>query len=121
MQYDLDIRSEQAELFLHIRNIVLSFEGINELKNPKQTSYRDSLSTVCMLRVRKGTVRLSFANGARMNKRYPELRGEAKIVRYIEFTSTKVVDEKLLRAMIKESLFLNIEKEAIKELRKTSL
>lgn len=120
MQYDLDICSDQAELFLHLRSVILSFEAIKEKKNAKLTSYYDSYSTVCMLRVRKGKVRLSFANGARMYEQFKELLGNSRIVRFVEFSSIEDVDEKRINALLEESLLLNIEKAAIKELRKNT-
>ena len=120
MQYDLDIRSDQSTLFLQLRSVILSFDTIREKKNPKQTTYYDTLSTVCMLRVRKGKVRLSFANVAKMKERFSELLGDAKIVRYIEFSTLDDVDSGQIKEMIEESLLLNIEKAAIRELRKNT-
>jgi hypothetical protein len=54
MQYDLDALSAQAELFLHLRSIILSFHQIKEKRNAKQTSYYDTYSAICFLRVRHG-------------------------------------------------------------------
>ncbi len=119
MQYDLDIRSEHAVLFLHLRSVILSFEQIKEKKNPKQTSYYDSYSTVCMLRVRKGKVRLSFANGARMHEQFKELLGDSRIIRFVEFSSIEDVDVETIKAMIKESLILNLEKYELRMLKKS--
>ena len=39
MQYDLDIKGPQADIFKRIRKILLSYPQIKELKNAKQTSY----------------------------------------------------------------------------------
>jgi len=41
MQYDLDIKSEFADIFKAIRKILLSYPQIKEIKNAKQTSYAD--------------------------------------------------------------------------------
>ncbi|MEN8147633.1 MAG: DUF1801 domain-containing protein [Campylobacterota bacterium] len=117
MQFDLDIRSEQSGLFLHLRDMILSFDTLKEKKNAKQTSYYDQYSAICFLRVRKEKVRLSFANGGRLNKQFKELTGDSKIVRFMEFSSVADVDNKRVKAMIEESLLLNIEKAAIKDLR----
>lgn len=120
MQYDLDICSDQAELFLHLRSCILSFKAIKEKKNAKQTSYYDSHGVICFLRVRKGKVRLSFANGTRMSSAFAELLGDSKIVRYIEFLTISEVNDKRIEEIIAESLLLNIEKAAIKELRNST-
>jgi len=110
MQYVLDIISEQRELFLHVRSVMLSFEQIKEVKNAKQTSYSDQYSTVCMIRVRKGKVHLSFANGASLSERFTTLKGEGKIVRYVDYSNMDDVDVPFLKELITESLMLNMEK-----------
>jgi hypothetical protein len=117
MQYALDTHSELSELFLTLRSIILNHGEIKELRNAKQTSYKDRYSTICMIRVRKGVIRLSFANGAKMTEKFPQLRGEAKIVRYLEFTTEEDVNTALLRALIEESLLLNIENDSLKQLK----
>ncbi len=118
MQFDLDICSDHSELFLHLRSIILSCTAIKEKKNAKQTSYYDEYSAVCFLRVRQGKVRLSFANGASLKKQFQTLLGESKIVRYLEFTTINDVDKVLIKEMINESLLLNIEKKAVREMKK---
>ena len=110
MQFDLDIHSPQAELFNYLRSIILSFDHVYEVQNAKQTSYKDSYSTVCMMRVRQNKVRISFANGATMSEQFPSLRGCAKIVRYVEFSTIKEIDVPVLKEMLSESLLLNMEK-----------
>lgn len=117
MQFDKDIISEQAELFKYLREQILSHEMIKEIKNAKQTTYNDNYSSVCMLRVRRGIVRLSFANGARLQQQYSELVGDSKKVRYLDFHTIKEVDKTSLKAMIEESLLLNMEKYELKRLR----
>ena len=120
-QYDLDLRCEQADLFLRLRTIILSFDTIIEIKNAKQTSYKDGYSTVCMMRVRKGVVRLSFANGAKMQAMFPELLGEAKIVRYLEFNVVDEVQKERIEAIIQESQLINMEKYELQKLRCNAL
>ena len=117
LQFDLDAHSDHAALFLKLREIILSYSEINEIKNAKQTTYKDSYSTVCMLRVRQNVVRISFTNGTRLQKQFPELRGDSKIVRYVEFQSIEELDEITIKAMIEESLLLNMEKYELKRLK----
>lgn len=117
MQYEIDITSEHRNLFLYLREIILSHIKISEVKNAKQTSYKDGYSTVCMMRVRQGLVRVSFANGTKMQEQFPLLKGDSKIVRYLEFREVKEVDVELFEAMIKESLILNLEKYELRLLR----
>ena len=116
-QYDLDLQSPQATLFKSLHKIICDFPQIKEIKNAKQTSYKDSYSTVCMMRVRNKKVHLSFANGAKMQETFTELLGKGKIVRYLEFIDTKEIKEKRLQMMIQESLLLNMEKYELRKLR----
>jgi len=117
MQFDVDTHSEQAELFLALRLLILSCNDIVEIKNAKQTSYKDSYSTVCMMRVRQRKVHLSFANGAKMQEIFPELLGDGKIVRYLEFNTADEIQTEHLEAMLRESLFINMEKYELRKLR----
>ena len=117
MQYNLDIRSPQAEVFKALRKIICQDKQIKEIKNTKQTSYKDAYSTVCMMRVRQGKVHLSFANGFKMQETFTELLGEGKIVRYLEFIGIEEIQTERLKAMIAESLLLNMEKYELRKLR----
>ncbi|CAA6805437.1 MAG: Unknown protein [uncultured Sulfurovum sp.] len=50
MQYDLDIQGEFSEVFKRIRDLLLSYPEIKELKNAKQTSYSDKHGVIIMMR-----------------------------------------------------------------------
>jgi len=49
MQFDKDINGKYAEIFLKLREILLSFQDIKETKNAKQTSYRDKCAIIAMM------------------------------------------------------------------------
>ncbi|MDA3947185.1 MAG: hypothetical protein PF439_10960 [Helicobacteraceae bacterium] len=65
-----------------------------------------------------GKVRLSFANGAALHKQFSTLLGGAKIVRYLEFSTLRDIDDLFVKRLIDESLLLNMEKDALNDLRK---
>jgi len=117
MQYDLDVHSDHSELFLALRDLILSHKEITEIKNAKQTSYKDRYSTICMMRVRHNVVRLSFANGVKMQLMFSELLGEGKIVRYLDFSTIHEIKKAKLDAMMQESLLINMEKYELRKLR----
>jgi hypothetical protein len=48
IQYDIDSKGEFAKLFKAIRNILLSYPQLKEVKNAKQTSYADEYGMVVM-------------------------------------------------------------------------
>jgi hypothetical protein len=118
MQYDLDLRGEFADIFKAIRKILLSYPQIKELKNAKQTSYRDEYGVVVMMRDRGDVFVVAFGKGSKLQEQYPMLGGCGKIVRHLYFKTLDEVDEMLLRAMIEENFVLNMEAFEMKELRK---
>ena len=119
MQFDKDINGKYADIFLKLRDILLSYDEMTELKNAKQTSYRDSYGVVAMMRDRGDKFVVSLGKGVALQEKYPFLEGEGKIVRHIYFQSLEDVDEGLFREIIEESLILNMEAFELKMLRKS--
>ncbi|MCK5853639.1 MAG: hypothetical protein KAG56_00370 [Sulfurovaceae bacterium] len=119
MQFDKDINGKCADIFLKLREILLSYEEMTELKNAKQTSYRDSYGVVAMMRDRDDKFVVSLGKGVALQKKYPFLEGEGKIVRHLYFQSLEDVDEGIFREIIEESLILNMEAFELKMLRKS--
>ncbi len=117
MQYDQDMRGAFAEIFQRIRTILLSYSQITEIKNAKQTSYRDAYGVVIMMRTREERLVVAFGRGAELQVHYPMLQGSGKIVRHLYYRNIDEVDEGLLRAMIEESFVLGMEAEERKRLR----
>jgi len=118
MQFDKDINGKYAEIFLKLREILLSFSEIKETKNAKQTSYRDEYAVVAMMRDRGDTFVVSLGKGYLLQEKYPFLEGNGKIVRHLYFSDISDIDEGLLRGIIEETLILNIEAHEMKRLRK---
>ena len=116
-QYEIDNRSGFSELLQAIRNILLSYPDITEVRNAKQTSYHDSYGVVLMVRSKGDTFVLAFGKGAKLQEQYPTLVGNGKIVRHLYLKSLAQLDESLLRALIEESLILNMEAYEMKLLR----
>ncbi len=105
------------EIFEKIRSIVLSFEGVSESKSTHQTAFKDRYSTVLMLREYEDRVTIILAKGAELEKDYPFLEGDAKVVRHIEIYDIGDLDEDLLREIIKETMILNMEHYELKKLK----
>jgi hypothetical protein len=116
-QYDIDNRGVFSELFQAIRKILLSSPQITEIQNAKQTSYRDAYGMIIMMRSRGDLFVLAFGKGAKLQEKYPMLKGTGKVVRHLYFKDIEELDETLLREMIEESLILNIEAYEMKKLR----
>ena len=69
------------------------------------------------MRVREEGLRLTFAQGAKLQPKYPFLRGDGKVVRYLLLQNEEEVDEKCLKEMIEESLVLTLEHKEMRTLR----
>jgi len=117
-QYDIDNHGQLAPLFQAIRDILLSYSHITQIKNAKQTSYRDEYSTVVMIRGRGNLLVLAFAKGHKLQEHYPILEGTGKIVRHLYLKNLTDIDEPLLREMIEESSILNMEAYEMRELKR---
>ncbi len=117
MQFDIDMIGEFSEIFIKVRDIVLSYKEIKEIKNAKQTSYRDALGVVVMMRGKVDTFVLAFGKGAVLQKRYPFLQGDGSIVRHWNLYKIFDLNEGLLREIIEESMILNIEYCELKKLK----
>jgi len=118
MQFDKDIEGKFSDIFIRLRKILLDFEGIEEIKNDKQTSYRDETGRILsMLRSDEEKLTMAFGQGAKMQKKFPMLHGSGKMVRHIYFRNEDEVDENLIKDMIEESIVLNLEVSEMKKLR----
>jgi len=117
LQYNIDIHGEFAVIFKKIRAILLSYTQIKEIKNAKQTSYRDEYGVIVMMRTKGNVFVVAFGKGATLQEQYSMLKGSGKIVRHLYFKMLDEVDEKLLRQMIEESFILGMEAYELKKLR----
>ena len=117
MQFDKDMQGKYAELLHYLRSILLDYAEIEEIKNPKQTSYHDRCGMVIMLRAREDRYVVAFGRGAKLQERFPLLQGSGKVVRHLYYQSIDEVDEVQLREMIEESFVLGMEAEEMKVLR----
>jgi hypothetical protein len=118
MQFDIDISGEHSELFIRIRDILLDFDEIKEVKNAKQTSYKDSFGVVVMMRSKGNILVLSFGKGAQLQEKYSFLTGDGLIVRHWNLYRKSDFDEEVFRKIIEESMILNMEYHELKKLRR---
>jgi len=61
----------------------------------------------------------AWGQGAKLQKKFPFLEGEGKIVRHWNLKNMQSFDEATFRAMIEESMILGMEADAMKHLKKT--
>ena len=118
MQYNIDINGEFAELFLEVKNILLSFKNIKETKKKMITSYFDEFSGICYLRTDENGLIIGFFKGGILIKKYPFLTGSGKHMKHLKYSSLKDLDKNLVKEIIEESIILNIEKDELNKLKK---
>lgn len=118
LQYDIDMQGEHRVHFKDIRKILLSYKQMKELKNAKQTSYRNAYGVVVMMRGKGDVLVLAFGKGSKLQEKYPILQGSGKIVRHLYVKASDVLDEVLLREMIEESVIVGMEESEMKVLKR---
>jgi len=104
MQFEKDMKSEHKELFLKVRSLLLSFEGIEEVKKVRITSYSDVNGGICHLRTMPYGVDIGFLKGAKMLDDKRVLSGNGKAVRVLKVTN---FDEVLIGNYVGMALQLN--------------
>ena len=118
MQFDIDMRSEYQDIFKKLRELILSYPQMRELKNAKQTSYSDEFGVVIMLRGSKNGFVLSFGRGAKLATKFPQLSGNGKVVRQLIIKDKSNLDLEVVKKLLEESFILGIEHKALQELAK---
>ena len=116
MQFDIDMQGAYKEIFTELREIILSYPQMSELKNEKQTSYSDEYGVVVMLRGSKNSFTLSFGRGAKLASKFPQLTGNGKVVRQLIVKDNNSLNLKLVKVLLEESFILGLEHQALKEL-----
>ena len=83
MQFDKDLVSPHRALFLEVRAYLLSFEGMQEVKKTRITTYAHSTGNICHLRTMPHGVDLGFLKGSKMNDELRLLQGNGKAIRVL--------------------------------------
>lgn len=89
MQYEIDLASEHKNLFLEIRQVLLSFPDIVETKKPRITTYSNQHGGICHLRTMAHGCDIGFLKGARMADKFELLSGSGKAIRVYSMAELK--------------------------------
>lgn len=81
MQYEIDLQSEHKKLFLEAIEFLLSFEGIEETKKKRITTYSDKNGGICHMRTMTYGIDFGFLKGAKMKDKLGLLTGDGKAIR----------------------------------------
>ena len=122
MQIDKDLNSDQAELFLDVREFITSeiekyVQKVKEKYSENITSLfcKEFNSGFCYLRVKDDYVHIGWFNGSKINDKLGFLFGKGK---HIRGQIVKSLDEECKKAIsfyVEQSYICLVEKAALKE------
>jgi hypothetical protein len=83
MQFDIDMASTNKDLFMRVREVLLSYEGMIETRKPRITTYSFGKGGICHMRTMPHGVDIGFLKGARMADQHSRLHGNGKAMRIL--------------------------------------
>ncbi len=104
MQYDNDLKSDYKKLFLEARAFLLSFDGIQEIKKERITTYANKGGGICHLRTMPYGIDLGFLKGAKMEDKPGLLTGKGKAIRILPLQE---LNKKAIAYYIKQAIEIN--------------
>lgn len=104
MQFDKDIQSKHKDLFLQVRNLLLSKEGIVETKKERITTYSYNKSGICHLRTMPYGVDIGFLKGIQLTDHFDLLIGCEKTIRILPLKSFSKI---IINHFVNEAIQIN--------------
>lgn len=105
MQFEKDMKSVHKDLFLMIRRLILSFEGIEESKKTRITTYANQYGGICHLRTMPYGVDIGFLKGSRIQDDKGLLVGKGKAIKVLKL---ECYQEELIRSYLEKAISLNV-------------
>ncbi len=110
IQFEKDIQSKYRRLFLKVRALLLSYDGMIETKKDRITTYSFESSGVCHMRTTKDGVDIGYLKGAQIKDKFHVLTGKTKKMRVHKILANAPFNEAEIRYYIEEGLALNRER-----------
>ncbi len=107
MQYEIDLQSEHKNLFLEAREFLLSFDGIEETKKERITTYSDKNGGICHMRTMPYGIDFGFLKGAKMKDNLGLLTGDGKAIRVLPL---KEMNKEAVKYYIEQAIEINAKK-----------
>jgi hypothetical protein len=117
MQFDIDMQGPFSDLFLHIRDILLSYDGVKEHLTEHQTTFKYKNRGICMMRSKESHFVLAFNFGDKIHTKYKELYMTGKIVAHWTLYKTEDFDESVFKQIIHDSIGYILEAHALKKMK----
>ncbi len=103
MQFEKDLASPHAELFLKVRATLLGLEGVTETKKPRITTYGTRQGGLCHLRTMPHGVDIGFLKGVQLQDEQGHLSGTGKAIRVLQLNT---YDKPLIHYYLDQALLL---------------
>lgn len=104
MQFDKDLQSVHKNLFLEAREFLLSFNGIEETKKERITTYSNKEGGICHMRTMPHGIDFGFLKGAKMKDELSLLTGKGKAIRVLPLTE---MNKKHIQYYIEQAININ--------------
>ena len=125
MQFDKDLNSDQAELFLDVRELIT--DEIQKYSQKVKEKYSDNITSLyaqelcsgfCYIKTKDNYVRIGWFNGAKIVDKHGLLFGSGKQIRG---QKVQVLDKALKEAIafyVEQSYILLVEKDELKKMKR---
>ena len=110
MQFDKDMDGNYSDLFLYVRELLLSYEEMSEVKKANITSYFCEGSGICYLRTNEIGLTIALFKGVGLNDKYNLLTGEGKTIRHMYMKTKQDIKKTILKEYFQDAIVYNIEK-----------
>ena len=124
MQFDRDMSSDQAELFLEVRDLIMKgIEGMNleavERYRPNITSYfcEEYKSGFCYLRTKEDYVHIGWFQGVHLKDPEHLLFGNGKIIRGEKVYRLDETQKRAISSYLEQTHFILLEKREQQEMK----
>ena len=111
MNNNPSIRDEHRDMFLKLKKLILSFDGMKLRQSTNQNAFYSKCRVVVMIRStsNEDCLTTSWGQGSKLEENFKVFSGNGKYVRHIKYNNIEQIDAPLLKELIQESIILNME------------
>ena len=106
-KFEEDFESGNKDLFMEIREVIISYPQMSELQKSIVTSFANDNGPICNMRSQKNSVEITLLKGIRMKDKYKLLTGTGKEMRSILVSE---FDKELIKYYIDQAITINSKK-----------
>lgn len=120
MQYDKDMNSPFAELFLKVESFICKKIGddVKKRYSANITTYFTKLGGYCYLKTYEDRVHIGWFKGSSLDDKYDNLIGDGKVIRGHKIIKLDKLTKEAIKYYIDETTVSLIEQNELKKMRK---